>query len=93
MVPPGVGNGDCRAGIGSGWPISGSQAWSWPKESRCGLQGNLSCLVANVSVSKPVPEQILFQSPLQKNFTYFFFSSFSFVAYIFHIARDLRVMP
>lgn len=73
VVPPGVGNGNCRAGIGSGWPISSSQVWSWPKESRCGLQGNLSCLVANVSVSKPVPEQILFQSPLQKNFSYFFF--------------------
>lgn len=34
-----------------------------------------------------------FFSLLLKKILAIFFSSFSFVAYIFHIARDLRVMP
>lgn len=83
VVPPGVGNGDWRAGIGSGCPVSRSQAWSWPKESRCGLQRNLSCFVANVSVSKPVPEQILFESSPQTNFSYFFFQFLWFCCLFF----------
>ena len=88
--------GELRAGIVRRCPAARSQAWAWPEKSRHGLQWGISCLVAAVSASIPVPGQILglmiFLGPLLKKFFSFFFEPLWFSCLFFHIDCGLRVM-